>query len=497
MHMPSSPERPVISKTRDVIIIGAGFSGLCLAARLVEQGNRDFIIIEKGSSVGGTWRDNRYPGCACDIPSHLYSLSFGPRPDWSRYYPTQPELHDYLMQFAEHYNLLPHIRFNTKFESASWDKDALQWVIEIDSGNVLRSSVLVSAVGALHVPEKPQIDGIENFTGEVFHSAEWPQDFNASGKRIAVVGTGASAIQFVPQIARTAQSVTLFQRTAPWVLPKFDHPIGGLQSKLIKWVPGYRKVLRTLLYWLHEARLLFFLGGPRVRNAARRHATRTIEKAISDPELRAKITPDYDLGCKRTLISNDYYPALARDNVDVVTQRLETISGNTLASDGGAQFEADAIIFGTGFKVVESLMDLAIFGTNGIRLSAAWEDGPAAYMGISVPEFPNFFLMLGPNTGLGHNSQVTMIEAQAEHIVRALAWLKRNKGNALSVRPDLADAFDQETQKRLKRSVWIEGGCQSWYQDDTGRVVALWPRSTFSYILKARRRKDEEYLLVN
>ncbi|HMN52740.1 MAG TPA: NAD(P)/FAD-dependent oxidoreductase [Sphingopyxis sp.] len=480
----------------EVLIVGAGFSGLCLGARLVREGRRDFVILEKGGSVGGTWRDNRYPGCACDIPSHLYSLSFGPRPDWSRYYPTQPELFAYLEEVARHFDLGPHLQLNTAFADAEWDANEALWRVRTRDGRLFKAAVLVSAIGALHVPEKPIIAGIETFPGAVFHSAEWPADFDATGRRIAVVGTGASAIQFVPELAKRARSLTLFQRTAPWVLPKFDRPIGALQRAALRHMPGYRRLLRASLYWLHEARLLVFTGGTRLRRLARRHGERAIARAIPDTALRAAVTPAYDLGCKRTLLSNDYYPALAAPNVAVRTGGIARVEHNQVVTASGERVTADTIIFGTGFQVVESLKRLDIRGVEGARLAEAWRDGPAAYLGLSVPAFPNFFLMLGPNTGLGHNSQILMIEAQAEHIVRALRWMRRSGATAIEVSAARAAAFDRDTQRRLRTSVWARGGCQSWYQDLTGRVVALWPRSTFLYILLCRRRKAGEYDIV-
>lgn len=477
----------------DVLIVGAGFSGLCLAARLARAGNRNFVLLEKGDSVGGTWRDNRYPGCACDIPSFLYSLSFGPQPDWSRYYPTQAELHAYLKDFAHHFDLLPHVHFNTLFESAKWDEDVSRWIVRTKDGRQFSAANLVSAIGALHQPEKPSVPGIADYEGDVFHTAEWPSDFDAAGKRIAVIGTGASAIQLVPELARTAKSVHLFQRTPPWVLPKYDKAVSRFQRAFLRHVPGYRRLLRTSLYWLHEARLLAFKDRTLLRRLARRYGQRSIDRTIRSASLRAAVTPNYDLGCKRTLLSNDYYPALVRNNVSVITDPAEraTERGIATATD---ELDVDAIIFGTGFQVVDALMKLDVRGVGGERLAEVWRDGPSAYMGISIAGFPNFFLMLGPNTGLGHNSQILMIEAQAEHIMRTLRWKKRRRASAISILADRAAQFDMDTQKRLQKSVWTQGGCQSWYQDRKGRVVALWPRPTFIYILLCRLRpKSREY----
>lgn len=477
----------------DVLIVGAGFSGLCLGARLARTGNRNFAILEKGDSVGGTWRDNRYPGCACDIPSLLYSLSFGPQPDWSRYYPTQAELHAYLKDFARHFDLLPHLHFNTTFENANWDEDESRWIVRTKDGRQFSAANLVSAIGALHRPEKPPIPGIAAYKGDVFHTAEWPSDFDAAGKRIAVIGTGASAIQLVPELARTAKSVHLFQRTPPWVLPKYDKAVGRFQKALLRHLPGYRRLLRSSLYWLHEARLLAFKDWTILRRLARRYGQRMIARTIRTASLRDAVTPNYDLGCKRTLLSNDYYPALARNNVRIITEPAERASEHGIAT-ATVELAVDAIIFGTGFQVVDALMDLNVHGVGGKRLAEAWRDGPSAYMGISIAGFPNFFLMLGPNTGLGHNSQILMIEAQAEHIIRTLRWKRRQRASAISILPDRAEQFDTDTQKRLQKSVWTQGGCQSWYQDRTGRVVALWPRPTFIYILLCRlRRKSSEY----
>ncbi|HEX6866696.1 MAG TPA: NAD(P)/FAD-dependent oxidoreductase [Caulobacteraceae bacterium] len=483
-------------KTRpdvEVLIVGAGFSGLGLGVRLKQAGRDSFLIIEKADEVGGTWRDNTYPGCACDIPSHLYSLSFEPKADWSRLYPPQPELFDYLKGVAEKHGLYEHIRLKTKMDKAAWDENAGLWRLTTDRGDTITARVLVSAIGALHIPQVPKLKGIETFKGAAFHSAQWRHDVDLTGKKVAVIGTGASAIQFVPQVAPTAESLTLFQRTPPWVLPKIDGPIGPVQQWLFKHLPGYRRAFRALIYWINEARALALVNNSTMLRAGESLARRHIEKQIKDPALRAKVTPSYRMGCKRVLLANDYYSTLARDNVAVVTDGVAEVRARSIVDTAGVEHPADAIIYGTGFDVTDSLANLPVTGKDGLRLKQAWKDGARGYFGITVSGFPNFFIMLGPNTGLGHNSQIVMIEGQINYVMSALAKMDAGKLRALDLKPQVLEAHDAKVQAKLQNSVWQKGGCVSWYQDETGRNVTLWPGFTFDYVRKTRDVKLDEY----
>ncbi|HEX5776044.1 MAG TPA: NAD(P)/FAD-dependent oxidoreductase [Caulobacteraceae bacterium] len=477
----------------DVLIVGAGFSGLGLAVRLKTAGRERFLIIEKGDDVGGTWRDNTYPGCACDIPSHLYSLSFEPKSDWTRLYPPQPELFDYLQKVARKHGLYEHIRLKTRMEKAAWDEAAGLWRVTTGQGDEITAKVLVSGVGALHIPSIPKLKGIEKFKGAAFHSAQWRHDVDLTGKRVAVIGTGASAIQFVPQIAPQVEKLTLFQRTAPWVLPKIDGPIGPIQQFLFRHVPGYRVAFRALIYWINEARALALVNNSRMIRIGEWYARRFIAKHIPDPALRAKVTPSYKMGCKRVLLANDYYPALARPNVEVVIDGVAEVKANSIVGQDGVERPVDAIIYGTGFDVTDSLKHLPITGRNGLAITDAWKDGVRGYYGITVSGFPNYFMLLGPNTGLGHNSQIVMIEAQINYVMSALEKLDAGKIRALDLKPQVLEVHDRQIQDKLKASVWQQGGCMSWYQDATGRNVTLWPGFTFDYVKQTKAVNLDEY----
>ncbi|MGE5501093.1 MAG: flavin-containing monooxygenase [Ignavibacteriales bacterium] len=477
----------------DVLIVGAGFSGLGLGVRLKEQGRQSFLIIEKADEVGGTWRDNTYPGCACDIPSHLYSLSYEPKADWSRLYPPQPELLDYLKGVANKHGLYDHIRLKTRMEQADWDEAAGLWRVTTDAGDVISARVLVSGIGALHIPQIPHLPGIETFKGAAFHSAQWRHDYDLTGKNVAVIGTGASAIQFVPQIAPKVAKLTLFQRTPPWVLPKLDGPIGPVQQFLFKYLPGYRKAFRALIYWINEARALALVNNSKAIRVGEEVAKRHIGKAIKDSELRKKVTPDYRMGCKRVLLANDYYPALARPNVEVVTDGVAEVRAHSIVGKDGVERPIDAIIYGTGFDVTDSLSRLPIKGRDGVLIKDAWKNGVRGYYGITVSGFPNFFMLLGPNTGLGHNSQIVMIEGQINYVLSALSKMKKKGVRALDLKPQVLDAHDRKIQQKLQSSVWQKGGCVSWYQDASGRNVTLWPGFTFDYVAKTRDVKLDEY----
>ena len=478
-----------------IVIIGSGFAGLCLAIRLKQAGFHRFVILEKTGDLGGTWRDNQYPGCACDVPSHMYSFSFALNPRWSRMFAPQQEIWAYLRRCAGCYGVTPHIRFGRAVQRMEWDGPARRWTVVTATGEVYRARAVVSGIGALHVPSIPELPGAEEFAGPAFHSAQWDRSCRLAGQRVAVIGTGASAIQFVPHLAREADQVHVFQRTPPWIQPRPDAAIPPAVRATFGAVPLTMRVFRDGLYWMLELRAAGFAVHPGLMAPLRRTAGRHIERQISDPVLRAQVTPDYTIGCKRILLSSDYYPALTRPNVGLVTDPIDRITRTGLACAGGRHYDADVIVYGTGFRTVEALTELDVAGRDGIKLQDAWRDGAEAYHGITVPGFPNFFLLLGPNTGLGHNSVVFMIESQVQHVLSCLRRLARENGETIEVRPAAARRFNDGIQRRLRRSVWSEGGCTSWYLDADGVNRALWPGFSFEYWARTRRARRADYLI--
>ncbi|HEY0640868.1 MAG TPA: NAD(P)/FAD-dependent oxidoreductase [Pseudonocardiaceae bacterium] len=482
---------PGKDKVYSVAIIGAGFSGLGMAIRLKRSGEQDFVILEEAHDVGGTWRENTYPGCACDIPSYLYSYSFEPNPNWTRQYPRQQEIWDYLRHCAAKYALTTHLRFGTRLAAAEFDDGARLWRLTTAGGEVLRARVVVSAMGPLHLPSIPRLKGLESFRGTMFHSARWNHDHDLTGRRVAVVGTGASAVQFVPRIAGRAARVTVFQRTAPWVMPKSDRRIGRAEHTAYRLVPPLQRLRRAVIYWLHELRVLGMVFDPRLMRLVERLARAHLRRAIDDPRLRAAVTPDHTIGCKRILISNDYYPALARPDVDLVTDHIAEVREHSVVTADGTEHEVDTIILATGFHVVDALDRIPITGANGRTLRDAWRDGVEAYYGVAVSGFPNLFLLAGPNTGLGHNSIVFMIEAQVHYLLRCLELLRGKENATIDVRPEAQRRFNDALQRRLGGTVWGTG-CRSWYLDEQGRNRTIWPGFTWSYWLRTRTPRTED-----
>ncbi|GAB2993624.1 NAD(P)/FAD-dependent oxidoreductase [Amycolatopsis acidiphila] len=481
----------------EVVIVGTGFSGLGMAIQLLERGRRDFVILEKATEVGGTWRDNTYPGCACDVQSHMYSFSFEQNPEWTRAFSPQPEIWDYLRGVAKKYDLYSYIRFDQEMTGARWDAEEHRWHVATKGGDEFVGRYVVNGVGALHLPQIPELKGIENFRGEKFHSADWNHDYDLRGKRVAVVGTGASAIQFIPQIAPQVRQLTVFQRTPPWVLPKPDHEMPEWSRKLFRKVPALQTAYRDLVYWMLEARAIGFNGNLSLMKVAQRLAKRNIDRSIKDPELRRRLTPDYVLGCKRVLISNDYYPALARDNVEVRTDGVAEVREHSIVDDAGVEHEVDAIIFGTGFHVIDAFEHLEIVGEGGRNLAKEWAtEGMRTHLGITVAGFPNLFFLLGPNTGLGHNSVVFMVESQTRYVAEAIDLVEGSRSAALVTRPEVQDRFNTEVQRKLEKGVWTQGGCRSWYLDAQGVNRTLWPGFTWRYWLATRRVRPADFELI-
>ncbi len=480
----------------DVLIIGAGFGGLGMAIRLKRSRKASFLVLERGAELGGTWRDNIYPGCACDIPAMLYSFSFTRNADWSRIYPQQPEILAYLKRTARKEGILGRVRFNSTVAEARFDAAANVWTTTLTDGTRLHSRIIVSAMGPLNKPKFPDIPGRDDFAGPSFHSSQWNYDVDLHGKRVAVIGTGASAVQFIPQIAPQAAQLSVFQRTPPWVIPRGDMPVSSGRRTARRHVPWYAALVRKAIYWILELRALGFVMFPQVLARRERDFLRFLEFCVPDEELRAKLTPTYRAGCKRILISDDFYPALQRPNVELLTEPIARIGRNEIVTGSGRRIPADVIIYGTGFNATSGIAPVRVFGVNGAELGQIWRDGMQAYLGTTVAGFPNLFMVIGPNTGLGHNSMIFMMEAQYRYILKAIAYVKRKKRRAVDVKAEVMRQFNAGVQRRMRGTVWASG-CSSWYQDANGTNVSLWPGFTFVYRSLTARFNSKHYVTTD
>ncbi|MEU2155628.1 NAD(P)/FAD-dependent oxidoreductase [Streptomyces sp. NPDC019396] len=479
-----------------VAVIGSGFGGLGAAVRLRREGITDFVVLERSGSVGGTWRDNSYPGCACDVPSHLYSFSFAPNPDWPRTFSGQEHIRAYLEHVTDTFRLRPHIRFHHEVTMMRWDGDALRWEIETTAGT-LTADVVVSATGPLSDPKMPEIPGLAEFPGRVFHSARWDHDYDLRGKRVAMVGTGASAIQIVPAIQPKVGRLTLFQRTPPWVMRRMDRRITGVERLLHRRLPVTQSVRRGLLWGMRELQVSAFTKRPNQLGLIESLAKANMAASIKDPELRAKLTPSYRIGCKRILLSSDYYPALARPNVDVVASGLAEVRGSTVVAADGTEAEVDAIIFGTGFHVTDMPIAERVVGAEGITLADAWKSGMQSLRGATAAGFPNWMTIIGPNTGLGNSSMILMIESQLNYMADFLRQLDVLGGRvALAARPSAVGAWNRRVQTRMQRTVWNTGGCTSWYLDASGRNTTIWPGTTGEFRRATQEVDLAEYEVI-
>jgi cation diffusion facilitator CzcD-associated flavoprotein CzcO len=476
-----------------VAIIGSGFSGIGAAIRLKRQGIEDFVVLERADDLGGTWRDNHYPGLCCDVPSHVYSYSFELNPFWTRGFAPGWEIHAYLRHVAAKHAIVPKIRYRHEVLEAAWDEDTRRWAIETTGGR-FTTQLLVCGAGALSDPTFPDIPGLGDFEGKAFHSARWDHDHDLTGERVAVIGTGASAIQFVPQIQPQVAKLHLFQRTPPWVIPRLDHQITGPEHFLLRWLPFAPALVRLLLYWLLEIRVIGFRRPP-VMKVADRVARWHLRRQVPDPELQRKLMPDYTMGCKRILISDNYYPSLTQANVEVVTDGIKEVRGQSIVSKDGTERDVDTIIFGTGFHVTDMPIGQRIRGKDGRSLAEHWSSGLQAYKGTTVAGFPNLFIMTGPNTGLGHNSMVFMIESQLNYVLDCLRVMRERGAQTVEVREDAQTAFNEKLQADMKGTVWTAGHCKSWYLDHTGRNTTLWPRTSYRFRQRTRRFDPEKYLL--
>jgi cation diffusion facilitator CzcD-associated flavoprotein CzcO len=480
-------------KQVDHLIIGSGFAGLCAAIKLHEDGETDFVVIERGSDVGGTWRDNTYPGAACDVPSQLYSFSFALNPDWSNSFSPQPEIQAYLQSVAADSGVLDRFVFDTSVLDARWDESSARWTVTTTAGTWSARTVIVGA-GGLSEPKMPDIDGLETFQGELFHSAQWDHSVDLAGKRIAVIGTGASAIQIIPQLQKVAAHIDVYQRTAPWVMPRHARDYRAIEKAAMRRVPGLQRLARAGVFAKQEAQVLAFTMWPQIFNVAKGVALANIKKSVKDPELREKLTPRFQMGCKRVLLSDDYYPALAAENVEVVTDPIAKVTGSGVVTADGIEREVDIVVVCTGFYTTELPVTEHVFGKHGGSLADQWrESGMAAYKGTTVPNFPNLFFIVGPNTGLGHTSMVLMIESQVAYIRDALRTMRRRGYETLEVSQAQTDAYNVSLQHRMQRTVWTTGGCDSWYLDAHGKNTTLWPRSTVDFRRRLARFDASAY----
>jgi len=477
-----------------VAVVGTGFGGIGMAARLLRAGTTDLVLFEKDRDVGGVWRDNTYPGAACDVPSALYSFSFAPQSAWSRRFAGQAEIHDYLRRVAREQGVLPHVRFGVEVLSATFDEARGRWRLQLSTGDEHEADVLVAACGQLSRPAFPALPGLESFAGRAFHSARWDHGHDLHGRRVGVLGTGASAIQLVPEIVPQVAALTLFQRTAPYVVHKPDRVHGPRRRAVFSRVPGLQSADRLRTYVTNELRSLGFNTEPRLMKGLEVRFRRYLATQVREPGLRAALTPTDPLGCKRILQSNDWYPALTRPHVRVVTDRVVRVEPRGPVTADGTVHEVDTLVLATGFTATDLLVPMQVTGRGGRTLAQAWEQGAEAHLGTVVSGFPNLFVLYGPNTNLGHNSIVLMLEAQFRYVLQAVRHLQRH-GGWMDVRPQVQAAYNDELQRRLRGTVFA-GGCRSWYLTASGRNTQNWPGSTLEFRLRLRRLRLADFALA-
>jgi cation diffusion facilitator CzcD-associated flavoprotein CzcO len=474
-----------------VAIIGAGAGGLGLAIRLTKARQRDFVIFEASDGVGGTWRANTYPGAACDVPSHLYSYSFALKPDWSKTYADQPEILQYFEECADRFGIRPHLCLHTRITGAYWDEGARRWHLSDGDGGTYDADVLVSAIGTFTTPFVPEIDGLSSFVGPCFHSARWEHQHDFAGRRVAVIGTGASAAQIVPELAKTAAAVHVYQRTPQWILPRSDKPFTEDEKRRFARNPIAIRRRRRAIYWAFE-NTIAFRHGDETAEQLKGLALSHIEYRIKDEELRAKLTPDYPFGCKRTLVCSDFYKALLRDNVELVTDRIEHVAADSIVTSEKER-PTDAIVLATGFEATEYLKGMEIVGVGGRRLHDDWSEVAHAYMGLTVSGYPNFFMLYGPNTNQGGNSIIVILEAQATYVLRALRAMRLHRAGAVDVRRDVMDAYNHELAGALAGTIWSDG-CSSYFKNAQGKIATQLPQTSRWYVKRTRRFHMREYV---
>lgn len=483
-----------------VLVIGAGFGGICAAALLVRAGVTEVTVLEQGDAVGGVWRDNTYPGCACDIPAALYSFSFAQKPDWTSWYPGQDEIRRYLEDCVDAFGLRPRLRLRHKAVRAEWDAATGTWRVEVrlpdGTTSTLVADVLVPSVGQLSRPHQTVIPGQESFPGPLFHTARWPRDLDLRGRRVAVVGTGASAIQVVPAIAGTASHVTVFQRSAPWTLPKPNRRYHRVSGPVYRRFPALMRVPRAGFWSLTVVQGRAVTGRPVARRVVRALSDLQRRVQVPEPGLRAAVTPDHAMGCKRVLFTSDWYPTLRRPDVDLVTAPITRLTPEGVRTADGTVHRADVVVVGTGFEAAQLLVPLEVVGRDGVALHDVWKEGAHAHLGMTVPGFPNLLVMYGPNTNTGNTSVVYFLEAQARYLVQYVRLLARRRavapGACVEVRPEVEAAYDAELQRRLAGSVWTS--CANWYRATSGRVVTNWPGLAAEYHRRTATLDPDDFL---
>jgi cation diffusion facilitator CzcD-associated flavoprotein CzcO len=478
--------KAVLPAETDIAIVGAGFGGLGAAIELDRNGFGDYVVLERSGDVGGTWSANTYPGCQCDVPSNLYSFSFAPKPDWTHSYPEQPQILEYLHDCAERFGVMPKVQLNCELLGAEWVPDERRWQIETSDGT-LSARVLIAAPGLLSEPRIPDIPGLDRFKGATFHSARWDHSYDLDGKRVAVMGTGASAIQIVPRIQPQVEQLYVLQRTPPWVLPHNDREIGPALKAIYRRFPPAQRLARESVYWMRELLCAGFVAFRPLLKIVEAMARRQIRKQIDDPELRERVTPDYAVGCKRLLPSESWYPALQEPNAELVTAGVAEIGEHSIAFADGSEREVDAIVFATGFSPTDPPLARRIRRRDGESLSEAWAQSMRAYLGSTVAGFPNLFFLWGPNTNLAHSSVVFMAESQLSYVIDALKTMRRDGSAAVEVRREVQDAWNAEIQEKLAGTVWNTGGCVNWYMDRNGDNPIMWPGFTFTFRRLTRR----------
>ncbi len=491
-YVAGAPAEPHTETNFPIVIIGAGFSGIGMGIQLKKAGIHSFTIFERAGEIGGTWRDNTYPGAACDVPSHAYSLSFEQNPNWSRRFSTSGEIQAYLLGIVDKWKLREHMEFGVEIDEARFDDHDGIWTLRRRDGQTVTARVVISAVGGLVDPKLPEIRGIDAFQGKRFHTARWDHDYALEGKRVAVIGTGASAVQVVPAIAPRVKDLTVFQRTPAWVVPKFDGEYTERTKGRFARFPLLLQLSRSFKYWMSEIfGPIVYLNAPRLSKRGERISTRHLHAQVKDPVLREKLTPSFQFGCKRMLISDDYWATFERDNVHLECTGIRTIEEAGIRTEDGELHEFDAIVFATGFELGLSNAPFPIHGRDGLSLTDAWKDGAAAYKGMTVSGFPNWFILMGPNTGPGHTSVLVFTEAQIRHAVGAIKKIKNEGLRYVNVRKDVQDGYNDRIQARMPYMVW--GNCNSWYLNPDGSNHSLYPGPAFEYVASACNFEERDY----
>ena len=480
-----------------IAIIGAGFAGIGTAIQLRKAGIDSFTIFERAGEIGGTWRDNTYPGAACDVPSHAYSLSFEQIPTWSRRFAPSSEIQDYLLGITDKWKLREQMRMNTEIVDARFDEDAGSWTLTTREQETFTARVVVSCVGGLVDPAMPDIKGMQSYSGEFFHTARWNHGYDLTGRRVAVIGTGASAVQVVPEVAREVEHLDVYQRTPAWVVPKRDKVYSERYKRLLARFPILLRASRFAIYWLSELMgPIIFLDNERLAKIGEKGSLAHLKAQVKDPELREKLTPSFQFGCKRMLISDEYGACFERPNVELITDPIEEIKSNGIATRDGSFREVDAIIVATGFALGLASAPFPITGKAGRKLDEAWQDGAVAYKGMNVAGFPNWFILMGPNTGPGHTSVLVYTEAQIAHTVAAIKKLEKERLRYVDVRQDVQDRYNERLQSRMKHMVWSTG-CNSWYLSSDGSNHSLYPGFAAEYVLRARPFRARDYEIAS